>query len=184
MQATLLNLDQHLSTRRPGFYADLRTSLKEPDFDVLERQYKRKISPEIRALYQWKNGQQERSFDTFVNNTTFLPLQEALETANTLSGMIGFDFRIKNWWNEAWLPIFHNGGGDYICFDADGIFTGQQGQLLEFWHADNNRNIIAPSLKAFLQSLTRYYTVTPPEAFDDYFEIDLPEGFPRRFSVK
>ncbi|MCF3108795.1 SMI1/KNR4 family protein [Niabella sp. CC-SYL272] len=183
MQATLSNLDQHLSALRPSLYPDLQPSLNETDFNILERQYRAPVPVDVRALYQWKNGQRDLSFDSFVNNSVFLPLQQALETANALSAMIGFDFRIKNWWNEAWLPLFHNGGGDYICFDADGIFTGQQGQIIEFWHAANNRNVIAPSLEAFLGSLNRYYATTPPDAFDDYFEVVPPEGFPKRFYV-
>ena len=30
---------------------------------------------------------------------------------------------IDNWWNENWIPIFHNGGGGHICYDMIGIFT-------------------------------------------------------------
>lgn len=63
-----------------------------------------------------------------------IPLKEALDISQKLSAMIGTDFEIENWWNEHWIPVFHNGGGDYICYDTKGIFTGNKGQIIEFWH--------------------------------------------------
>jgi cell wall assembly regulator SMI1 len=98
--------------------------------------------------------------------------------------MIGVDFDVEDWWNDKWIPIFHSGGGDYICYDSGGIFTGLHGQLIEFWHADSDRNIIAPSLDAFIESIIRYYQNTPKEAFDEFFETEPIKGYPKRFSLE
>jgi cell wall assembly regulator SMI1 len=99
--------------------------------------------------------------------------------------MIGFDFEIENWWNQNWIPIFQNGGGDSICYDLKGIFTQKRGQLIEFWHADNDRNVIAPTLEAFFRKIIEFYEKKKQnKEFDEYFEIEQIENYPKRFIVK
>ena len=80
-------------------------------------------------------------------------------------------FEIENWWNENWLPIFSNGGGNYICYDVKGVFTKQKGQLVEYWNKNNDRNVITPTLTTFLRSLNQYYEKTSINNFDEYFDI-------------
>lgn len=184
MKETIQQLDVLLSTVRSEFYQYLQDPLDEKQLESLEEKYQIKLPADLRVLYAWKNGQDDSCFEAFVNNSTFIPLEEALEIAKENTSMIGLDFEIENWWNENWIPIFHNGGGDYICYDLGGVFTGQKGQLIEFWHADNDRNVIAPSLEAFLGKLREYYENKPQEDFDEYFQIDDLESYPRRFKVQ
>ena len=184
MKETIQQLDVLLSTVRSEFYQYLKDPLDEKQVEVLEAQYQLKLPADLLALYAWKNGQDDDCFEAFVNNAAFIPLEEALEIAKQNTSMIGLDFDVENWWNEKWIPIFHNGGGDYICYDMGGLFTGQKGQLIEFWHADNDRNVIAPSLGSFLEKLKEYYENTPEEDFDEYFQIASPENYPKRFIVE
>lgn len=176
-------LDQHLAALRPEFYASLRQPLSDDEIDSLEEKYKIKIPVELRTLYKWKNGQDDSCYEAFVNNSAFIPLDQALDIRTENTSMIGFDFEIENWWNEKWIPIFHNGGGDYICYDMGGLFTGQQGQLIEFWHADPDRNVISPSLEAFISKLNDYYTTKSQDEFDEYFEIENLDDYPKKFIV-
>ena len=110
--------------------------------------------------------------------------EKEINDASQLNPMIGTDFEIENWWNENWIPIFQNGGGDSICYDLDGVFTGQKGQLIEFWHADNDRNIIAATLESFLQKLINFYETKDKNDFDEYFNIENINGFPKKFIVE
>lgn len=183
MNETIQQLDLLLSTVRPEFYQYLKNPLTDQQIGSLEAAYQVKLPADLRVLYTWKNGQQDDCYEAFVNNSTFLPLEEALEIAKENTSMIGLDFEIDNWWHEQWIPILHNGGGDYICYDLGGLFTGQEGQLIEFWHADNDRNVVAPSLGSFLGKLKEYYENTPAEDFDEYFQIDSPENYPKKFIV-
>lgn len=176
-------LDQHLSRLRPEFYKNLLPPLQALEIQELEQQYQMNLPEDLKNLYSWKNGQSISSFDSFVNNSTFLSLQEALEIAAELTGMIGYDFEIENWWNRNWIPLFHNGGGDYICYDLEGLFTGNAGQLITFWHADADRDVIAPTLEEFLKAINRYYELTPVTSYDEFFEADEIEGYPIRFEV-
>jgi cell wall assembly regulator SMI1 len=180
----LQTLSSLLQTKRPEYYNQLNAPLTDADIDALEKKYQVQIPTNLRELYKWKNGQGDNCFEAFVNNSMFISLEEALETAMENNDMIGVDFDVEDWWNDKWIPIFHSGGGDYICYDCGGIFTGLHGQLIEFWHADSDRNIIAPSLDAFTESLIRYYQNTPKEAFDEFFEMEPIKGYPKRFSLE
>lgn len=70
------------------------------------------------------------------------------------------------------------------CYDIRGIFTSEQGQLIEFWHADNDRNIIAPNLQCFIEAINEFYEAKEEKDFDEYFEIGNIKGFPKRFYVE
>lgn len=182
MQTALKTLDNHLRTKRPDYYQQLRPPLTDLQIADLEKKYKVKLPASVRLLYKWKNGQ--NGDERFVNNCAFMPLSDALESHAMLTGMIGSDFEIKNWWNENWIPLFENGGGDNICVDIAGIFTGSPGQLIDFWHDSPRRNVIAPSLEAFLATLNEYYAETKPEDFDEFFIIKTIDGYPKRFELK
>jgi cell wall assembly regulator SMI1 len=182
MQHELSTLDKHLQTKRAEYYRQLNPPLTDQRIQELEKEYKIRLPANVKLLYKWKNGQSE--YKRFVNNCAFTPLEDALENYAMLTEMIGHDFTIKNWWNENWIPLFDNGGGDYICVDIAGIFTGAPGQIVDFWHDEPRRNVIAPSLEAFIAALNKYYETTKPESFDEFFGIGDIKDYPKRFEVK
>jgi cell wall assembly regulator SMI1 len=182
MQHELSALDKHLQTKRPEYYSTLNPPLTDLQIGDLEKKFDIQLSANVKLLYRWKNGQSE--YKRFVNNCAFMPLESALESYEILTSMIGHDFTIKNWWNERWIPLFENGGGDYVCVDIAGIFTGLPGQVVDFRHDEPARNIIAPSLEVFIATLNKYYETTKPEEFDEFFDIGEIAGYPKRFEAK
>ncbi|MGS2763144.1 SMI1/KNR4 family protein [Sinomicrobium pectinilyticum] len=184
METTLANLEHRLKENRADYFRCLQPPLTINEICHLEEKYQVKLPGDLKALYQWKNGQKNDCYKAFVNNSMFIPLGEVLDIAAELTSMIGFDFDVENWWNEQWIPVFHNGGGDYICYDTGGVFTGRKGQLIEFWHADNNRNVIAPSLTVFLSQLNNYYQSVPNGKFDEYISPETIDGYPKIFMVE
>jgi cell wall assembly regulator SMI1 len=85
-------LDEQLSRLRPEFYQNLLSPLQDSEIQELEEKYQLILPEDLKSLYSWKNGQAIGSFDSFVNNSTFLSLQEALEISAELTSMIGYDF--------------------------------------------------------------------------------------------
>ncbi len=171
MKSEIDKLDINLKEKRPDYYNKLQKPLSEQEISTLEAKYNRVLPPDLKELYLWKNGQSQDCYQAFVNNSMFEPLEVVLSENQEFTEMIGYDFEIENWWNEHWLPIFSNGGGSYICYDLNGAFTGQKGQLVEYWKGDNDRPVIAPSLSDFLNSLNQYYKKTSEDDFDGYFDI-------------
>ncbi len=184
MDELIQKLDTFLSTLRPEFYRELNEPLDNAQLDKLEEYYQIEIPKDLRTLYKWKNGQKANCYEAFVNNSMFIPLHQALHDASELTPMIGSDFEIENWWNENWIPVFQNGGGDSICYDLKGIFTGQKGQLIEFWHADNDRNVIAPALEYFIEKITDFYENRQKGEFDEYFKVGKIDNYPKKFIVE
>ena len=167
----LNKLDQLIRKSRKDYYVKLQDPLNEAEIESLENSFSIKLPEEVKLLYKWKNGQSADASDAFVTNSMFLSLKEVLESRAELNEMIGTDFKIENWWNEAWLPLFDNGGGCYICYDMNGTFTGKKGQIIEYWKNDNDRPVISPDLHTFIQQLIGYYEQTDPSEFDEYFDI-------------
>ncbi len=171
MKTQLSKLNIHLKKNRPEYYNKLQYPLSEKEISELENKYNVILPLDLKELYKWKNGQRQDSYDAFVNNCMFEPLEIVLSGNKEFTEMIGYDFEIENWWNENWLPIFSNGGGSYICYDLKGIFTEKKGQLIEYWKDDNDRSVIAPSLTDYIKKLNQYYDNTPSDNFDEYFDI-------------
>ncbi|KAF2339787.1 SMI1/KNR4 family protein [Flavobacterium tistrianum] len=184
MKELVKRLNDQLETLRPDYYQNLKEPLSEKGIEILVEKYQVQIPNDLIELYKWKNGQVYDCYEAFANNSMFMPLEDVLESWEELTSMIGSDFEIENWWNMNWLPIFGNGGGSYICYDLGGLFTGDKGQLIEFWNRDNDRNVIAPNLETFISKIVNYYDNTKEEDFDEYFEIEDIEGFPKEFIVE
>lgn len=184
MKNELKELDKVLQEKRPDYYAKLQDPLTLEEITQLESKYGKTLPDDVKELYLWKNGQTYDCYKALVNNSMFEPLENVLNNAEESTGMIGYDFLIENWWNKDWLPIFSNGGGDNICYDMGGSFTGNKGQLVEFWHADKDRAVIAPDLPTFIGTLNSYYQETDASNFDGFFSIsDRLSQFEKSFIV-
>ncbi|WP_018689092.1 SMI1/KNR4 family protein [Ahrensia kielensis] len=173
----LAALEVQLQKKRPDLVATLRPPLTEEDIVALEHKYETSLPSQVRMLYKWHDGQDLEKFSVFVENMQFQPLESALLTKVDLDSMIGYDFELENWWHPAWLPLFQNGGGDYIVVDAAGIHTGNKGQLLTVYHDWEHRPINAPNLLVFSQAVLAYYKTTPIEDMDEFYLLEnhLPE---------
>lgn len=56
-----------------------------------------------------------------------------------------------DWWNPRWIPVLHNGGGDYHCIDMDPAPGGSVGQFFKFQHETGPSNVLALSFGEFLE---------------------------------
>ncbi len=81
MHDLIQKLDTYLSTARPDYYYELNEPLDDSQLDKLEAYYKIKIPEDLRTLYKWKNGQKQNCYEALVNNSTFVPLNQALYDA-------------------------------------------------------------------------------------------------------
>ena len=173
----LTKLESELKEKRPEVLASLRPPLTASHIAALEEEYRFVLPDAVKALYMWHDGQDPNGFVTFVNNMQFLPLADALATKAELDGMIGYDFELENWWHPAWLPIFHNGGGDYLVVDMAGVHSGNRNQLLNFYHDWEYRPIVANDLKVFVSGIIDYHAGTSVDEMDEFYSIDgfLPD---------
>lgn len=159
MRQIIQQLDSHLKQNAPELYSTLKPPLTNAQIDALETQYSIKLPADVREIYLWKNGQDEESYKSLYGNKTFLSLEQAIEARDFLNEELFAktpedQFKIKNWWNKDWIPLFYNGGGDYVCYDPMGIFTNKPGQIIDYYHDAYYRMVSAPSLAAHLQAVS------------------------------
>lgn len=126
----------------------------------LEKRLNVKLPDEMKAFYQIHNGQKDDlGVNAFVRNLTLSPISEIIENWAFLQEEfdpdeleLEADQKVKPvLWSPSWIPIAHNGGGDYLCLDTDPEEDGRYGQVLYFWHDWGKRAVEAEHLFAFIR---------------------------------
>lgn len=54
------------------------------------------------------------------------------------------------WWNPGWLPMVHDGGGDFVCLDADPGPLGTRWQVVQMDHESGERIVLADNWTTYL----------------------------------
>jgi cell wall assembly regulator SMI1 len=109
---------------------------------------------EFRQVYHWRDGQDLNLLgEALVHNHMFIPLSASASTKKLLDGMIGADFDDPAWWRQGWVPFTESFGGDYYCLDLEAKDGGTRGQIIDFWHDEATRNVLAPSLVDWFRDL-------------------------------
>ncbi|MET3181509.1 UNVERIFIED_ORG: cell wall assembly regulator SMI1 [Variovorax guangxiensis] len=146
-------MDAWLAVRRPDYHALLQPGVDDGALDAFEAKFSLKLPEAFRALYRWRNGQPNSSFDSLQGNRMFSALEDIADTKEMLDDMIGFDFEDPATWRRGWVPFLSNGGGSHLCVDIDAQGGGQPGQLVGFWTADEDRSVEHASVEAWLAEL-------------------------------
>jgi cell wall assembly regulator SMI1 len=82
-----------------------------------------------------------------------MSIEGVLDTHRLMNELLeGGEFDHEMWWSPRWVPFLDNGGGDHQCIDMGGAFTGAEGQVINFWHDWESRNIVYPSLEKWLET--------------------------------
>ena len=77
----------------------------------------------------------------------------------------------NNWWNPLWIPITHDGSGNYYCLDLDPEKDGNYGQIIRMWHDDPQRSLEAISFKEWVTNYKNKLVDGQLVYSDDYFGI-------------
>ena len=82
---------------------------------------------------------------------------------------------VKDWWHARWVPLTHDGAGNHYCLDLNPGPEGRAGQIIQMWHDDSKRPVVAPSYRAWLAAFAdaleagayvysaHYVGLVPPE---------------------
>ena len=152
MELLIKRLDQWLEEHRPAYYAKLQPGLSEDRLHEFERDIGFQMPDAFKELYAWKNGQHPTCSAALQHNRMFMSIEEVLDTHRMLNEFLeAGEFDHELWWSPRWVPFLDNGGGDRQCIDMGGAFGGVVGQLINFWHDWENRDIEYPSLEEWLE---------------------------------
>jgi cell wall assembly regulator SMI1 len=103
----------------------------------------------------------------------FLSIKQVIRVWTRLAGMFPMDSSenrgkadpdngIKNfWYDNRWMPIFGNGGGDYICVDYDPGPSGHRAQIIEHVHDFDARTLHAQTFEDwFVEAVDKHIEIT------------------------
>ena len=146
--SALERLDAWLRKHRAAYYRTLEPGASREAIGEFEARLGERLPETLAALFAWKGGGNER----FQENYRLMTLADADDAHRALTELqASGEFDPPSHWGAQWIPFLDNGGGDHVCVDLGGAFGGAPGQVLEFWHADGDRNVTYPSLDAWLE---------------------------------
>lgn len=141
-----------------GFQPDLFAGATETELKAAEEKMNIMLPEDFKKFYRGFNGQNEYAdalFDTFFlcslkqllyfwdafkfNEEDFLQIPAEAEPG------------IKNVWGCAlWVPFAATADGHCLCLDFEPAEGGNAGQVITFWYNSPERELVAPSFKAFI----------------------------------
>lgn len=154
MTTLIERLDKWLAENRPEYYQQLNPGLTEEELSNLEANIENPLPDDLKEFLRWRNGQGLRNFKSIYYNYQLMDADDIADSAGVNNDMLANgEFSKPNWWNPKWIPFLSNGGGDYYCIDLVGSFNGTPGQVIEFNHDYEGRDIQHPSFAAWFQTL-------------------------------
>lgn len=149
-------LDTWLRENRPDYYAKLNPGISDEELNTLEAKLGVALPEEFNSLHRWRDGQSSRNFKSFYYNYTLMDADDIAETVKVNNELLeAGDFKLPDWWDPRWIPFLSNGSGDNYCIDMAGSFGGVKGQVLEFNHDYESREIHHASFAKWLESVVR-----------------------------
>jgi cell wall assembly regulator SMI1 len=159
-------IENKLKEMAPLVYEDLNEGATQEQIDELERVIGAKLPTDFVEFYKIHNGQTPIKFDpeiTLFNHAKLMSIDEIIEVWDMWKGLVEAgefidnknkpkktnpDTGIKNdWWNTLWIPFFDDGNSNHYCIDLDPAQDGNYGQVIQTWHDDKDRKLIARSFK-------------------------------------
>ena len=153
-------IEQWLKANKPDLLSLLNEGASDSEIDTLETLLSLKLPADVRTSY--------RRHDGVSNEIGFIEASEVLSLEGVASQWLVWkelldngafdDFQsdpehgvANDWWNAAWIPITYDGAGNHICLDLAPTSDGHIGQMIEMWHDDRGRTIVAPSFRKWLE---------------------------------
>ena len=144
MDGLFARADAWLRRERPDYHAGLGPGCGDEEIAAYEAAFGVALPPGLRSLWRWTGGSDDGAL---FGNHALISISESQEIKTDLDGMIGTDFESPDWWKRSWLPFTRSWGGDCLCVDV------ATGQVIDFWHDDATRNVLAPSFEVWFAAL-------------------------------
>ena len=152
MSEWIARLEKWYAKKRKDVLAELAPPSTDAEIGKLATRTGVALPSAYVAMLKWHNGSKPDTYSGFQFNRQLMSVADALEAMTIMDELVDAgEFEHEHWWNKRWVPFLSNGGGDYVCVDLAGSFGGKQGQILEFWHDDEDRTIAYPDFDSWLR---------------------------------
>ncbi len=150
---TLERLERWLREHQPAFLAAMRPGATDTELDDLERAIGRQLPDDVRAFYRWRDGINEGAPAAWSGCPFWNHQPMTVDHIRQCYGCAIHDWHDParpGWWHPAWVPIMANDNSDYLCVDTEGVWTGDRGQIIQYWHDMTMRPVESAGLGEWL----------------------------------
>ncbi len=154
IEVRLANIDALLKEKVLAVAGSLLPGAKKAAIDKLAPIFGGTVPADIRAWFSWHNGHKQDSYESLIPDTNWsaMSIQRVLDSYNFLTTTArespdDIMLPVK----DEWIPLFENGGGDYLCFDR------QTGKIIWWMHDDADRDVEYKSFAALVETIERGY---------------------------
>lgn len=160
MQDIWKRIESWLEVNTPEIHSDLLPGATEEEIRSAEKFMDIEFPVDVKTSYQIHNGQLGNS-SPFMGEWQLYSLTDMMSTWKMLKNLFDsgkFDVEgtpigpvRAEWWNPKWIPVADNRTGDLHCLDLDPAPGGELGQIITFWHMDEQRERLANNFQEWLQ---------------------------------
>ncbi|MCC3406255.1 MAG: SMI1/KNR4 family protein [Microcoleus sp. PH2017_10_PVI_O_A] len=160
-------IDSWLAANGQEILNNLQPGATDEAIKTAEKFLQIQFPDDVKSSFRIHNGQFEKRY-SLMPGWQFLSLEKVIGEWETWKELLeAGDFndedgndcgcasdgliRTELWWNPKWIPIASDLGGDSICLDLEPALTGQVGQIIVMCHDDGYRDVIADSLRQWLE---------------------------------
>ncbi len=161
MQTHWTQFEAWLAEHWPEGLAGLNPPATDQEIADLEQALGVVLPPDYVACLKVHNGQRADFYGGMFDGQEFLSTAGVLAQWKVWKGLLGEFVGLTSepgpgikddWYNPAWIPFTHNGGGDHLCLDLDPAEGGTRGQIITMWHDAGERDLCAPSFAAWFSA--------------------------------
>lgn len=161
MDSIWQRIETWLAASAPEILAGLNPGATEQAIADAEAYLGVRFPDDVRAIYRRHDGQ---AFDSpwLLYGWEWLSLERMRdewrvwkdllddgEFADAQSDGDGETVR-TNWWHPGWIPLTYDGAGDHHCIDLAPGPRGRAGQIIEMWHDEPARRVVASNVGEWL----------------------------------
>ena len=161
MDAIWTRLERWLAEHAPPAAAGLNPPASAEQIAQAEATLGVRFPDDVRACYLRHDGQ-DADAPWMIDGWEWLSLERMCDEWAVWKGLLddgdfedatsGADgVRVRtDWWHPGWIPFTYSGAGDHHCIDLAPAAQGEAGQIIEMWHDDDPRPVVANGIRAFL----------------------------------
>src|SRR5262245_24778912 len=164
MKAVWDRIHVWLRAHAPEVLQSLRPGASEAQLRAAEQAMGVTLPDDVRACYAVHDGQGTGPYGSspgFLYGWEWCSLGRMVEEWRCWKGLLDtgtFDDNVGDphglvrpvWWHPGWIPLTCSGAGDNQCLDLAPATGGRVGQVIEMWHDDAHRAVLARSFAAWV----------------------------------
>ena len=144
LEKILEEIEKNLKEKFTQVYSELQDGASKDQLKAFENIFNGEVPHELKIFYVWHNGQDGYSSFNQKDNFIFLSIDEVINAYEFLNDPME---EVCQPYVKSWIPIFYNGGGDYLMYEIKGK---SKGKFLTYYHDDTTRKIKYENLEELL----------------------------------